>query len=468
MKAFVPVLLSVIFLAGCATDPTILAMRGDKNAVIAALDEGISPNYKVSEYGPSLLFYAVIGPDTDLAKELIQRGANVRDDQNLYYAAASITQDKLETLLNNGLDVDRTLIAVSSTATALDRVKFLLKRGAKINAHTPQVSAGGTALLASIQFAYNSEASVKSVPSIKDALLKQRDAALERANFLLQQGADPNIANAAGNTALLAAVQLSGTEMAQALIKAGADQNVRDAQGNTAKTLLAGRVQATAFKVVTAPVPQPPAAARHVTADRIKAPQPISGNGGKYMSPFTSNGALAMWVDGGRTSDHGSDVAGNVGGAVGEHVGQKALEFIPFGLGSFVGQQAGQATARAATQTTTELPSMEFVKANSDISFNTINELAVYMYVKDSGHAQYAHALSVAQKVYPELQQNYNAAIENAALSTTIVAAKETKRHESNSASVRQKLKELQALKKDGLITEDEFKKKRQPLVDSL
>jgi hypothetical protein len=155
--------------------------------------------------------------------------------------------------------------------------------------------------------------------------------------------------------------------------------------------------------------------------EKIPAPSPIAGNSGKYMSPFTSAGIVAVWAQKPvAVTDNGSELAASAGGAVGGYVAEKALDFVPFGLGGMFGKKAGETAARAATKTTVEpaLPSMATVSASSDISFNSVDELAVYLYAKYSSHGEYGRVLALAQKVYPELQAAYTPAIEKASQSS--------------------------------------------------
>lgn len=206
----------------------------------------------------------------------------------------------------------------------------------------------------------------------------------------------------------------------------------------------------------SAPLPSP---------NTINPPAPISGNGGKYMSPFTATGAVAPWaVKVEATTDNGSDLAGNVGGAVGQEVGRRALGFVPFGLGGMVGNQLGSQAGRNATRTAIppRIPSAEEARATSDISFKTANELAVYMYAKHSGHSEYARILELTKTVYPELAQVYASAIARAAQSSDHEGNNQTASGQhANKRSAQTKLKLLQKLKEDGLISDIEFQAKR-------
>ena len=137
---------------------------------------------------------------------------------------------------------------------------------------------------------------------------------------------------------------------------------------------------------------------------QIHAPQPIAGNSGKYMSPYTEDGTVAAWVEKGKSASAGA----GIGGFVGAQAGQKLAENIPF-VGSWLGQAVGEKAGRAIALNM--VGGEEFIRANSDLSFNTVNDLAVYMYAKNSAHKDYAEALKLTQEIYPELKQAYYPAI---------------------------------------------------------
>jgi hypothetical protein len=139
----------------------------------------------------------------------------------------------------------------------------------------------------------------------------------------------------------------------------------------------------------------------------LTAPKPIIGNSGSFMSPYTEDGTVAPWVEKGRSAKAG----GQIGGFIGAQAGQKLAENIPF-FGSMIGQRVGEKAGRSVALQM--VGGEDFIKQNSDISFNNINDLAVYMYVKNSTHKDYAEVLTLTQQIYPELAQGYFTAISNA------------------------------------------------------
>lgn len=144
----------------------------------------------------------------------------------------------------------------------------------------------------------------------------------------------------------------------------------------------------------------------------IVAPQPIAGNSGKYMSPYTEDGTVAAWVEKGRSASAGSAI----GGFLGAQAGQKMAEQIPL-FGGMIGQAIGESAGRAVA--VKMVGGEEFIRANSDLSFATVQDLAVYMYAKNSSHKDFAEALKLTQEIYPELKTAYYPAI----LSASKIAA---------------------------------------------
>jgi len=136
----------------------------------------------------------------------------------------------------------------------------------------------------------------------------------------------------------------------------------------------------------------------------VVAPTPINGNSGQYMSPYTSDGVLAEWVDKSINAKMGAEL----GGAVGAYAGKKLMENIPvFGgwLGKTAGQEIGREIAIKAAG------GEEFIRNTSDLSFNSLEDLSVYLYVNYSTNEHYRDALDAAMAIYPELKQNYHSYI---------------------------------------------------------
>ena len=139
----------------------------------------------------------------------------------------------------------------------------------------------------------------------------------------------------------------------------------------------------------------------------IVAPEPIRGCSGRYMCPYTSDGVVAEWVDKGMHAKMGA----TIGKTAGAYAGQKAFEQIPFVggiLGSKVGEAAGRAIAIEACG------GWDYIKKTSDLSFNSVDKLAVYLYAKYSTNEHYSQVLKATKEIYPDLEKRYYRAIQNA------------------------------------------------------
>jgi hypothetical protein len=149
---------------------------------------------------------------------------------------------------------------------------------------------------------------------------------------------------------------------------------------------------------VTAP-PQP---------SEIIPPEPIQGNSGKFMCPYTTDGVVAEWVD----KAINARAAAGIGSAAGSYIGSKALSQVPF-IGGFLGDKAGAEIGRKmAIQAS---GGEEYIKKTSDLSFNSIDDLAVWLYaVHSTDKEHYDDVFKATCGIYPDLETRYMDAIQNA------------------------------------------------------
>lgn len=125
-------------------------------------------------------------------------------------------------------------------------------------------------------------------------------------------------------------------------------------------------------------------------------PQPIFGPEGKYMSPFTEDNTVTPWVEKGLQAA----VAGNVGMALGSLAALSNSDNLMFSvLGGIAGEKVGKEVVLQA------MGGWDFIRENSDMSFNTVEDLARYMTYENASHPQYAEVLNASYGIYPELRQ---------------------------------------------------------------
>lgn len=139
--------------------------------------------------------------------------------------------------------------------------------------------------------------------------------------------------------------------------------------------------------------------------DELSAPPPIVGNSGKYMSPYTSDGVLADWVD---KAIH-AEMGGTIGGMAGAYAGRKMAENIPF-IGGIIGQKIGDTLGREVAIKMSG--GEDYIRETSDLSFDNLHDMAVWMYVNHSSHPHYQDALKSTWGIYPEFKQSYTQSLQ--------------------------------------------------------
>ncbi|MEN8190699.1 MAG: hypothetical protein ABFS19_12710 [Thermodesulfobacteriota bacterium] len=131
-------------------------------------------------------------------------------------------------------------------------------------------------------------------------------------------------------------------------------------------------------------------------------------NSGLFLCPFTQDDVLAEWTDNAINAKLGSAI----GSTAGTLAGQQVLEQAPIVggvVGSYLGIEAGRLIALEAAG------GEEFIRETSDISFNMIDDLAVYLYARFSHLEHYPEALSALLEIYPNLKEGrFEKAIMNA------------------------------------------------------
>ncbi|MCW3098049.1 MAG: repeat, subfamily [Chthonomonadaceae bacterium] len=185
----------------------------DLKAALAALDQGAAPNATIDDNPVSCI--AAYHGQTALLKALLDRGARL--DARKF-------------------DDHLTLLMFAALSGNPETVQLLLDRKVKIN---QQDELGETALMTvrePIKPAVTSEASGSSKAS-EPAKPIGRVAVLK---LLLKAGADKEIRDIEGRTALMRYAKYGIQNAVEALAEAGAKLNTRDHDGNTALILAAG------------------------------------------------------------------------------------------------------------------------------------------------------------------------------------------------------------------------------------
>lgn len=225
-------LVSPFFIMNTPMDQALLDAIQEKQTarVKSLLQEGADPNARSPLGGiPASLWAVAHTDDPQLVRDLIQHGADVNartleGTTILQWAAARGDLTFVRFLLSQGAgastrDLSQALVATAESELPLVEkriqvAKFLLDRGADVNARSPR---GTTALMGPM----------KDIRTVSDA-----DSRMVK--FLLDCGADVNLQSDDGFTALMYAANSGDAEAVKVLLVHGANAKLKNTKGQTA------------------------------------------------------------------------------------------------------------------------------------------------------------------------------------------------------------------------------------------
>lgn len=150
------------------------------------------------------------------------------------------------------------------------------------------------------------------------------------------------------------------------------------------------------------------ACATSVTLPRpreLRLPHARLDNTGQYLCPYTRSHTLAEWTD----AAIRIKAKGQIAGAFGTIVG------IAIGGDPIFGTMLKKASRESARQRALDaLGGDSRIRSQSDVSFDSADDLAVYLYAFYSAEPTYVDALDAAMTIYPELVDRYVPAVQQA------------------------------------------------------
>ena len=138
----------------------------------------------------------------------------------------------------------------------------------------------------------------------------------------------------------------------------------------------------------------------------LKAPKPRPDNKGKFLVPYTAEGEPTEWSQKIMQSQAGKMVGEKAGGMAANALASK----VPFGglAGGMLKKKAKESAAVMA------MGGMKKIKKQSELSFNNLNDYAVYLQARHGSDPDFKIALASAIALYPDLEHRFTPAVKMA------------------------------------------------------
>ena len=150
-------------------------------------------------------------------------------------------------------------------------------------------------------------------------------------------------------------------------------------------------------------------------AATLTAPEPRRDSAGKFLSPYRADGTLTPWAQKAVQAAAGSAAGNYVGDKVGDKAAGALAGKIPGGalVGGLLKKKVKEKTAE--TGALLAVGGADFMKSTSDLSFDSADELAVYLQVKHADiDKNFVQALAATFGIYPTLRATYEPAVKAA------------------------------------------------------
>jgi hypothetical protein len=138
----------------------------------------------------------------------------------------------------------------------------------------------------------------------------------------------------------------------------------------------------------------------------LEVPEPIQDNSGKFLLPFDEAGNPTAWADKALNAQAGAAV----GGVVGDKAVGALASKVPFG-GLLAGAAKGKVKETGAV---VAIGGWDFIKENSTLSFDSLDDYSVYMHTQFNGLPGYEAALASAMAIYPKLEKSHKGSVDKA------------------------------------------------------
>ena len=128
----------------------------------------------------------------------------------------------------------------------------------------------------------------------------------------------------------------------------------------------------------------------------------IPDNSGKFLSPYTSDGVTAEWVNQAINAGIGAQIGSTTGAATAGSIARELGEsFAVVAVVSMAGSAIGEAIGRSAAIETSG--GWEHIRETSDMSFNSIEDMRRYLELRHGNDENYEDVFNATSQIYPDL-----------------------------------------------------------------
>lgn len=138
----------------------------------------------------------------------------------------------------------------------------------------------------------------------------------------------------------------------------------------------------------------------------LEAPEPRADADGKYVSPYLAEGEVTEWAEKSVHAEAGAQAGDMAGDVAADTMAKK----IPFG-GLLKGKTKDAASSAGAAAA---IGGWDFIRGSSNISFDEMRDMSVYLHVTHGDEPGYDEALAAAMNLYPELKKGYSKSLKSA------------------------------------------------------
>lgn len=140
-------------------------------------------------------------------------------------------------------------------------------------------------------------------------------------------------------------------------------------------------------------------------------PNPRGDSQGEFVLPYKSDGTVSPWAEKALTASAAGAASNVAAGKATDVASQQLAAKVPFGglVGGLFGKKAKEKAQEVGA--VMAIGGWDFIRTNSNLSFDNVDAMAVYMNAQYGTRTDFPQALASAIAVYPTLKDRYEPAV---------------------------------------------------------